>query len=152
MKNRAMSITDHLKNIHNTTKKWEDMTEEEQKSFSIFIVNKYLSMNPNYLEMVNALQQYTVGTLKAKEVFKLYSGLLFGRLEYHPYIKKRTKDKYKDELLTYLSMYFETSKANIIEYLDISFKTNDGIEYIIDILQKYGLNEKKIKNAGLSIF
>ena len=54
-----MNPFDHIKNLHTKKRRWEDFNDEEKKSFNIFIINKTLSFNPNYLNIVNMVQNYT---------------------------------------------------------------------------------------------
>ena len=54
-----MNPFDHIKNLHTKQRRWEDFNDEEKKSFNVFIINKGLSMNPNYLEIVNMVQNFT---------------------------------------------------------------------------------------------
>ena len=48
-----MTPFDHLKNLHTKKRKWNDFNDEERKNFNIYIINKALSFNPNYLNIVN---------------------------------------------------------------------------------------------------
>ena len=54
-----MNPFDHIKNLHTKKRRWEDFNDEEKKSFNVFIINKGLSMNPNYLGIVNMVQNFT---------------------------------------------------------------------------------------------
>ena len=73
-----MNPFDHLKNLHTKKRTWDDFNDEEKKSFNVFIINKALSMNPNYLGIVNMVQNFTGlnQILSQKEVFNLYYSLL----------------------------------------------------------------------------
>ena len=44
-----MNPFDHIKNLHTKKRTWNDFNDEEKKSFNVFIINKGLSMNPDYL-------------------------------------------------------------------------------------------------------
>ena len=66
-----MTPFDHLKNLHTKKKNWNDFNDEEKKNFNIFIINKALSFNPNYLNIVNLVQKYSAGQITQKEVFKI---------------------------------------------------------------------------------
>ena len=50
-----MNPFDHIKNLHTKKRRWEDFNDEEKKSFNVFIINKGLSMNPDYLGIVNII-------------------------------------------------------------------------------------------------
>ena len=115
-----MNPFDHLKNLHTKKRCWDDFNDEEKKSFNVFIINKALSMNPNYLNIVNMVQNFTGlnQILSQKEVFNLYYSLLPTKFRFYKWIKgeKTKKDKDKAE---YLAMHFEVSIREAYDYLKI---------------------------------
>ena len=115
-----MTPFDHIKNLHNKKKHWEDFNDEEKKSFNVFIINKALSMNPNYLGIVNMVQNFTGlnQILSQKEVFNLYYSLLPTKFRFYKWIKgeKTKKEKEKAE---YLAIYFKISTREAYDYLKI---------------------------------
>ena len=80
-----MTPFDHVKNLHTKKHTWNDFNDEEKKSFNIFIINKALSMNPNYLGIVNMVQNFTGlnQILSQKEVFNLYYSLLPNKFKFY---------------------------------------------------------------------
>ena len=115
-----MNPFDHIKNLHTKKKHWEDFNDEEKKSFNVFIINKGLSMNPEYLGIVNMVQNFTGlnQILSPKEVFNLYFDLLPDKFRFYKWIKgkKTKKDKEKAE---YLATYFKISTREAHDYLKI---------------------------------
>ena len=115
-----MNPFDHIKNLHTKQKRWEDFNDEEKKSFNVFIINKGLSMNPNYLGIVNMVQNFTGlnQVLSQKEVFNIYFKLLPNKFRFYKWIKgqKNKKDKEKVE---YLAMHFKVSIREAYDYLKI---------------------------------
>ena len=115
-----MNPFEHVKNLHTKKRRWEDFNDEEKKSFNVFIINKTLSFNPNYLGVVNMVQNYTGlnQILSQKEVFNLYFNLLPTKFRFYKWIKgeKTKKDKDKAE---YLAMHFEVSIREAYDYLKI---------------------------------
>ena len=115
-----MNPFDHIKNLHTKKRRWEDFNDEEKKSFNVFIINKTLSFNPNYLNIVNIVQNYTGlnQVLSQKEVFNLYFSLLPTKFRFYRWIKgeKTKKEKEKAE---YLAMHFEVSIREAYDYLKI---------------------------------
>ena len=115
-----MNPFDHVKNLHTKKRRWEDFNDEEKKSFNVFIINKALSMNPNYLNIVNMVQNYTGlnQILSQKEVFNLYFNLLPTKFRFYKWIKgeKTKKEKEKAE---YLAMHFKVSTREAYDYLKI---------------------------------
>ena len=118
-----MNPFDHIKNLHTKKRRWEDFNDEEKKSFNVFIINKALSMNPNYLGIVNMVQNFTGlnQILSQKEVFNIYFKLLPNKFRFYKWIKgtKNKKDKEKAE---YLAMHFKVSTREAYDYLKILYK------------------------------
>ena len=115
-----MNPFEHVKNLHTKKRQWEDFNDEEKKSFNVFIINKTLSFNPNYLNIVNMVQNYTGlnQVLSQKEVFNLYYSLLPTKFRFYRWIKgeKTKKEKEKAE---YLAMHFKVSTREAYDYLKI---------------------------------
>ena len=115
-----MNPFEHVKNLHTKKRQWEDFNDEEKKSFNIFIINKTLSLNPQYLGIVNMVQNYTGlnQILSQKEVFNLYFSLLPNKFRFYKWIKgeKTKKDKEKAE---YLAIHFKVSTREAYDYLKI---------------------------------
>ena len=115
-----MNPFEHVKNLHTKKRRWEDFNDEEKKSFNVFIINKTLSFNPKYLNIVNMVQNYTGlnQVLSQKEVFNLYFSLLPTKFRFYKWIKgeKTKKDKEKAE---YLATHFKVSIREAYDYLQI---------------------------------
>ena len=65
-----MTPFDHLKNLHTKKRKWKDFNDEEKKNFNIYIINKALSFNPNYLFLYYLLNLDFINGLKVKMKIK----------------------------------------------------------------------------------
>ena len=115
-----MNPFDHIKKLHTKKRTWDDFNDEEKKSFNVFIINKGLSMNPNYLEIVNMVQNFTGlnQIISPKEVFNIYFNLLPSKFRFYKWIKgeKTKKDKEKAE---YLAIHFKVSTREAYDYLQI---------------------------------
>ena len=137
---KAKTIFQHLSGIKEKKQSWESLSEMDKKSFSPFIINRWLSMNMDLLPVINELQQYTIGTLRPKEVYKLYLDFLPKKKTFDKYIKGKKTDKYNKEMLEYLSQWYGVSQSEVKEYLEIL--SNDQV---VDILMKYGKTKKEAK-------
>ena len=115
-----MNPFEHVKNLHTKKRRWEDFNDEEKKSFNVFIINKTLSFNPNYLGIVNIVQNFTGlnQVISPKEVFNIYFNLLPNKFRFYKWIKgiKNKKNKEKAE---YLAMHFKVSTREAYDYLQI---------------------------------
>lgn len=139
-KTKAKTIFEHLSGIKEKKVAWESLSEMDKKSFSPFIINRWLSMNLDLLPIINILQKYTIEILKEREVYKLYLDFLPKEKTFDKYIKGKKEGKYNKELLEYLSKWYGVSQREVIDYLELLPK-----EDTIKILMKYGLTEKEAK-------
>ncbi len=135
-----MTIIDWMNQLLVHKKHWNDFTEDEQKKFSPFIINRWLSMDKDFIEIVNYFQKYSIGTLEPREVYKWYCDMLPKGKRFNKYIKGKKDKKYNTELIDIMVQHFECSKSQVKDYLDLIAK-----DELIDILEKYGMNEKTIK-------
>ena len=71
-----MTIFDWINQILVDKKHWDSFDDSDQKAFSPFIINRWLSMDEEFVEVVNYFQKYAIGTLEPREVYKLYSDFL----------------------------------------------------------------------------
>jgi hypothetical protein len=135
-----MTIIDWINQLLIHKKKWDDFTEDEQKKFSPFIINRWLSMDKEFIEIVNVFQKYAIGTLEPREVYKWYCNVLPRGKRFNKYVKGKKGKKYDKELIDIITKYFECSKLQIKEYLELINK-----DELKEILQKYGKDKKTIK-------
>ena len=119
---------------------WDSFSDADKKKFSPFIINRWLSMDKDFLEIVNYFQKYSIGTLEPREVYKWYCDMLPKGKRFNKYIKGKKDKKYNTELIDIMVTHFECSKSQVKDYLDLIAK-----DELIEILEKYGMNEKTIK-------
>ena len=137
---KAKTIFQHLSGIKEKKESWTSLSDMDKKSFSPFIINRWLSMNLDLLPIVNILQKYTIGFLSARDVYKVYLDFLPKKKTFDKYIKGSKSSKYNKDVLEYLSKWYGVSQREVTDYLEIL--SNDDV---INILMKYGLTEKESK-------
>ena len=137
---KAKTIFQHLSGVKEKKQSWESLTEMDKKSFSPFIINRWLSMNLDLLPIVNELQKYTIGTLSARDVYKLYLDFLPKKKTFDKYVKGKKSSKYNKDMLAYLSQWYGVSQSEVKDYLEILSKDD-----VKSILKNYGLTDKEIK-------
>ena len=135
-----MTIIDWINQLLVNKKHWNDFTEDEQKKFSPFIINRWLSMDKDFIEIVNVFQKYAIGILEPREVYKWYCEILPKGKRFNKYIKSKSIKKYEKELIDTISSHFECSEMETREHLRLIDK-----EELKSILEMYGLDKKKIK-------
>ena len=117
-----MTIFNWINEILVSKKHWDDFTEDEQKKFSPFIINRWLSMDKDFLEIVNFFQKYSIGTLEPREVYKWYCDMLPKGKRFNKYIKGKKEKKYDSELIDIISNHFQCSKLEAKENLSLISK------------------------------
>ena len=137
---KAKTIFQHLSGIKEKKESWESLSEMDKKSFTPFIINRWLSMNMELLPIINILQKYTIGLLSSRDVYKLYLDFLPKQKTFDKYIKGKKEGKYNKELLEYLSKWYGVSQREVSDYLELLPK-----DEVITILTKYGLTDKEAK-------
>ena len=135
-----MTIFNWINEILVSKKHWNDFTEDEQKKFSPFIINRWLSMDKEFLELVNYFQKYSIGTLEPREVYKWYCDMLPKGKRFNKYIKGKKDKKYNTELIDIMVQHFECGKVEVKQHLELI----DKVE-LKEILEKYGKDKKTIK-------
>ena len=118
MKNSSRKMTpfDFLRLVHDKKIKWEDLNEDEQKTYNKFIINRALGFNNNMLDIVNRLQGYDV---TPKESFKYYQSMTGDKFRFNKWIKGSKDKSFNSELLLKIASYLECSKKQASEYLNI---------------------------------
>ena len=136
-----MTIFEWINQILTHKKSWDSFNETDQKNFNPYVINLWLSMDEEFIEVVNYFQKYAIGTLEPREVYKWYSDFLPKGKRYNTYIKGKKYKKYDPELVEHICNYFECSKLEAKENLSLISK-----EEVNQILEKYGVDPKKIKS------
>jgi len=136
-------IFEHIANV--TYKKVDpaSYTESDWKSYSPYMMNKWLSMNRGYIDVIDLIQPYY--GLDKEIHYKMLSSLLPKKKSFTKYIKSKKGVKYNPELIDILCTYYEVSKDEIKLYLELFFRDNVRILDLIAILKKYGRTDKEIK-------
>ena len=135
-----MTIVNWIDNILVHKKSWDSFSDSDKKTFSPFIVNRWLSMDMEFIEIVNFFQKYSIGLLESKDIYKWYCDILPKGKRFNRYIKGKKQIKYDNELVDIISKYFETSKKECIDYIELMDK-----EQLKSLLKLYGKETKQIK-------
>jgi len=101
-------------------------------------------MNPLWIETVNEMQKYSQ-QLKQGGTHKVYDEIIPKRKIFLKYVKPSTEKKYNQQVLDILKRHFELGEAQIKEYYDIYMKSSESKEALLEIVRKYGLQEKEYK-------
>lgn len=107
------NIFDHIKNI--TTNKGPYLGDE---GWNNYMINRFLSMDQDYVEVVNIVQKNT-WQMKGEYLYNLYKDLIPKQYKFLKYIKPSHKNEYNIEEVEAVQLYFEVSKKEAKQYIDL---------------------------------
>ena len=147
---KRKSLFDHINQITavQNPNYWDEISDEDKKSWSNYMVNRFLSMNSDWMELVNELQKYN---LQPKELYKLYTNILPKGKRWLKYVKGRNDMDYPEWLINVVRNNDNCSRKEAIEAVDMLMLTEGGMMELGELGRKWGIEEKKIKDAGLNV-
>jgi hypothetical protein len=138
---KGASIFDFIEGVTSKKTTWNKWNETDQKAFSPFIVNRWLSMRQDLVEIINELQTYTIGVLRPQETYRLYYDLLPTNKVFAKYVKGKKEDKFSDKLISQVAEHYQVSRLEATEYVELMDQ-----DQCTRLLNLYGYTDKEIKN------
>jgi hypothetical protein len=114
----------------------ENITEDSWDKWNSYMTHRYLSMNVDYIELVNYVQ--TIPYENKQQTYLIYREMIPKNNKFLKYIKSRTK-KHNTSLVEYVAKYFECSLGEAEEYIDIL--RENGVR---KVLYDMGIEDKEI--------
>ena len=138
MKNKG--LFDHIKQITNVQNPmyWDTLTESDKKTWSNYMIHRFISMKTDWIEVANEIQRYW--ELKPKTIYQFYTNILPRGRTFLRYTKSKKKSKIEKWAMDILCDYFQESSHNVEKTLDIM-----GKNVVYSIISKYGVDDKKLK-------
>jgi len=131
------NIFDWLKAINTTKPPVESFTDKDWEVWNSYMIHRFLSMNSDYLEIVNYVQDFP--PQEKRMIYNIYKEFIPKNNKWSKYIKSKVKQSNKD-LIDHIKDYFNCSSKESKEYINIL----DTLE-INRILMERGLTKKEIK-------
>jgi hypothetical protein len=148
----AKSLFDHIKAVtqFQDPKYWDKLEDDDKKTWSNYMVHRFLSMNPDWIEVLSEIQPYTQ-VLEPKQLYLALIGILPKGRYYLKYTKGKKSEKYESWLVDLLINEFMCSTKEAEDYCEILYSTKEGKENIKYICEKYGIDKKQITKLKLKI-
>ena len=131
------NIWDWLKQINSIKADPSSFSDKEWELWNSYMIHRFMSMNPDYLDLVSEAQQ--IMPQNKKEIYSIYREYIPKNNRWNKYIKSTIKQR-NTELVEHLSKYWECSQTEVKQYLKFL-----GDDEIVRILTSVGLNKKEIK-------
>ena len=129
------TIFDWLNQITQTKASIWDFTEESWDSWNSYMIHRYLSMDINYIDIVNYVQK--INPQNKKQIYSIYREMIPKQKVWLKYVKSKTPKK-NTELVDYVAKYFECSLGEADHYIDILRETG-----VRGLLGEMGVNVKE---------
>jgi len=144
---KAKTLFDHLKSIteREESNYWDTLSEEDKKTFAPYMVNRFLSMNKDWVEIIDELQKFTIGLLSKKDVFRLYFDIFPKGRVFLQYVKATSPMSIPERLAHLFMTYYECGMHTAREYFALLMRTSEGKNEINTLLDLYGLDDKEKK-------
>lgn len=148
----AKKLFDHIRAItdEQDPKYFDKLSEEDLKSWSNFMINRFLSMKPEWVELISTLLPLTQ-TLEPKEMYKLYINVIPKGKHFLKYTKGKSEEKYEDFVVELIKNEYLCSERQATEYLEVLYSTREGRENIKYICEKYAIDKKQITKLKLKL-
>ena len=148
----AKTLFDHIKAItqFQDPNYFDKLEEDDLKTWSNYMIHRFLSMNSNWIEILSDLQPYTE-QLTPKQLYLAYIGLLPKGRHYLRYVKGKKTNKYESWMVELIKEDFQCSLRQAEEYVEILYSTREGRESIKSICEKYGIDKKEITKLKLKV-
>ena len=146
------SLFDHIKQITNVQnpKYWDTLEEADKKTWSNYMVLRFLSMKYEWVETIAAVQPY-LQEVPPKAMYLALIDLLPKGRHFMKYMKAKTADKYEGWLVELVAKHYEVSKLEAEDYLKILYASRTGKERILQLAEDYGTDPKIIKKLKIKV-
>lgn len=148
---KALSLFDHLKQITDVQnpKYWDTLSEADIKTWSNYMVFRFLSMKYEWVELIADLQPY-LQEIPPKSLYLSLIDLIPKSRTFLKYISPVKSENYEDWIIDLVAMKYEVSKLEAEEYVKILYSMKGGHSKLKEIAQNYGVDDKMIKKLKLS--
>ena len=114
----------------------EEISEESWDKWNSYMINRYVSMDIRYIELVNYIQ--TIPYDNKKQLYNIYKEMIPKQKTFFKYLKV-TKRKTNLQAIDYVAKHFECSLGEAEEYMDLL--REHGVR---GILYKMGISDKEV--------
>ena len=121
---------------------FDKLSEEDLKTWSNYMIHRFLSMNYDFVETIAQFQPLTQ-TMEPKLYCLFMIGVLPKEKQYLRYIKGKSEETTDDKLVELIMVEYNCSKNTAIDYYNILTHIKEGDEYFVYLKAKYGEVEKE---------
>jgi len=124
----------------------EDYSDYEIKSWSNYMINRFLSMKSDWIEIINEVQKYPISS---KELYRVYRDIFPRKSQFLKYVKGKKNMSHQQWVIDLIVKHFDVSSTEAISYLETYYLTEQGKQELLTIIQSYGVDPKEVKKLNL---
>jgi hypothetical protein len=145
---KKKSLFDHVNQVTSVQNPnyWDEISDEDKKSWSNYMINRFLSMKSEWTDLVNEIQKYP---LESKELYKVYTSILPKKKQWLRYIKGDKKMKHPKWVYEIVAKHLQCSMREASDAVEMFEISTGGQSELADILFKYGVEDKEVRKLGL---
>lgn len=149
MTKKRKTLFNHLDAIYTdqSVGYYDSLSVEDRKTYQSFMINRFISMNMDYVGIVNELQKHW-DAIKDRESYLFFSQLLPMGKQWNKYIKAKKGEKERkceDWILELLALHYSISQREAKMYFETFMNTPEGQLSLKELFEDYGVEPKKIK-------
>jgi len=133
-----VNLFDWLNEITFSKRGWDSFTSDDKEAFNVFMIHRFVSMDPNYIDLVNMIQSYP--NCSRKQIYEFYCNTLPKKKTFFKYIK--SQNKWDNEILGKVADYYKISTREAKDCITIL--PNKTLNEILNLGQP-GTNKKRRK-------
>ena len=147
---KAKSLFDHIDAIYTnkTPDYYRELSDTDKKSFNGYMITRGVSMNLNFVNIAN-IPNFYWGQLQSEQLYRFYSDMLPRGKQYNKWVKSNKVASYDEWVIELIAKYYECSHADAVENIHVLITTQNGRDTIIQILEAFGTEPKKIAKLKL---
>ena len=110
-----MNLFDWINQITYNKQPWDTFADDEKSEFNTYMIHRFISMNPDYVDVVNTIQKYP--NCPTRLVYKFYCDLLPKKKSFFRYIKANVKNDL--ETVKSIAEYYQCSTREAKDYINL---------------------------------
>jgi len=131
-----MNLFDWLNEISYKKSPWSSFSKDDKDNFNSYMINRFISMKPDYIDLVNLIQKYPI---PKSVLYSYYCNTIPKKRTFFRYIKPKKSNINKD-LLNILSKHLQLSKREIKDNYNL---IAEGFKR--ELLTNLNIDDKQIK-------
>jgi|TARA_R110000822_G_scaffold73252_13_gene176107 hypothetical protein len=149
---KPKTLFDHITQITNVQdpKYWDKLDDASKKTWSNYMVFRFLSMKYEWVELIASVQPY-LQEVPPKACYLALIDLVPKGRHFMKYIKPASADKYESWLVQLVAKHYECSINESEDYLKILYASRTGKQKIIELSENYGTDPKIIKKLKITV-